>query len=79
MNKVVVINHIVSMKDEKEYLKLNINVVIKWWIPFDLLQIYCRWIEEFVTYSCKNEIYWYKELLTNEKKSHHHYYKWLKK
>jgi hypothetical protein len=39
VNKVIVINHIVSMRDEKEYLKLNINVVIKWRIPFDLLQI----------------------------------------
>jgi len=25
------------MKDKKEYLKPNINVLIKWWIPFDLL------------------------------------------
>jgi hypothetical protein len=30
-------NHIVSIRDEKEYLKPNINALIKWWIPFDLL------------------------------------------
>jgi hypothetical protein len=32
MNKVTPINHIVSMKDEKEYLKPNINALIKWWV-----------------------------------------------
>jgi hypothetical protein len=50
-------NHIVSMKDTKEYLKPNINVFIKWWIPFDLLQLQCRWIEEFTTYKYGNEMY----------------------
>ncbi len=49
-------NHIISMKDAKEYLKPNINVLIKWWIPFDLLQLQCRWIEEFKTYNCGNEM-----------------------
>jgi hypothetical protein len=51
VDKIIMINHIVNMRDEKEYLKLNINLVIKWWIPFK-----CRWIEEFITYSCKNEM-----------------------
>jgi hypothetical protein len=69
VEKVVVTNHIVSMKDEKDYLKPNINALIKWWILLIQLWIQCRWIEEFVTYSCGNEMYYCKELLINENKS----------
>jgi hypothetical protein len=54
-----VTNHIVSMRDEKKYLKPNINESIKWWIPLDLLQLRCRWIEEFTTYSYRNELYYF--------------------
>jgi hypothetical protein len=57
VNKVTTTNHIVSMKDEKEYLKPNINALIKWWIPLDLLQLWCRWIKKLVAYSCGNESY----------------------
>ncbi len=32
-------NHIVSMKDEKDYLNSNINALIKWWILLNQLQI----------------------------------------
>jgi hypothetical protein len=39
VERVALTNHIVSMKDEKEYLKPNVNVLIKWWIPLDLLQL----------------------------------------
>jgi hypothetical protein len=39
VERVALTNHIVNMKDEKEYLKPNINVLIKWWIPLDLLQL----------------------------------------
>jgi hypothetical protein len=35
------------MRNEKIYFKPIINALIKWWIPFDLLQLCCRWIEEF--------------------------------
>jgi hypothetical protein len=38
-------NHVVRMRDEFLKLKPNINALIKWWIPFDLLQLWCRWIE----------------------------------
>ncbi len=51
------INHILSMRDAKKYLKPNINALIKWWIPFDLLQLKRRWIKEFTTYNCGNEMY----------------------
>jgi hypothetical protein len=64
---VIVTNHIVSMRDAKIYLKLNINALIKWWIPFDLLQLRCRWIEKFTTYSCINELYYFKELIIDER------------
>jgi hypothetical protein len=40
VDKVIATNHIVNMKDEKEYLKPNINALIKWWIPLDLLQLH---------------------------------------
>jgi hypothetical protein len=39
VERVALTNHIVNMKDEKEYLKPNINVLIKWWILLDLLQL----------------------------------------
>jgi hypothetical protein len=52
------------MKDELKKLKPNINALIKWWIPLDLLQLWCRWIEDFVTYSCGNESYCFNELST---------------
>jgi hypothetical protein len=55
------------MKDEKIYLKPNINELIKWWIPLDLLQLQCRWIKEFTTYNCINELYYLKKLITNER------------
>ncbi len=60
-------NHIASMRDEKEYLKSNINALLKWWIPLDLLQLWCRWIEDLVTYNCGNESYCFQELSTKEK------------
>ncbi len=62
------------MKDEKIYLKPNINALIKWWIPFDLLQLQCKWIEEFTTYSCKNELYYFKELIIDERQLPHYHY-----
>ncbi len=40
MDKVIITIHIVSMKDEKINLKPNINALIKWWIPLDLLQLH---------------------------------------
>jgi hypothetical protein len=49
-------NHIVSMKDEKKFNK-KFNALIKWWIRLDLLQLWCRWIENLVAYSCGNESY----------------------
>ncbi len=52
---------------KKKYLKPNINELIKWWIPFVLLQLRCRWIEEFTTYSYGNELYYFKKLITNER------------
>ncbi len=61
-------NHIVIMKDEKEYLKPNNNALIKWWIPFGLLQLGCRWIKDLVAYSCGNESYCIQEPSTEEKK-----------
>ncbi len=69
MEKDVIINHIISMKDEKEYLKSKINALIKWWIPFGLVQIQCRWIENFVTYRFGNEMNCYEKLSFNEKPS----------
>jgi hypothetical protein len=39
VERVALTNHIVSMKDAKEYFKPNINASIKWWIPLDLLQL----------------------------------------
>jgi hypothetical protein len=63
------------MRDEKEYLKLDINVLIKWWIPLDLLQLQCKWIEEFITYSFENESYYSKKLFTKEKQLPLYYYK----
>ncbi len=54
-------NHIVSMRVEKEYLKLNINALIKWWIPLDLLQLWCKWIKDSVAYSCGNESYCFQK------------------
>jgi hypothetical protein len=39
VDKITTTNHIVSMKDEKEYLKTNINALIKRWIPLDLVQL----------------------------------------
>jgi hypothetical protein len=56
------------MRDAKIYLKPNINALIKWWIPFDLLQLWCRWIKKFTTYNCKNELYYFKELIIDERK-----------
>jgi hypothetical protein len=50
-------NHIVNMKNANEYLKPNSNVLIRWWIPFELLQLQCRWIEKITTYNCSNEMY----------------------
>ncbi len=67
VDKLTLTNHIVSMRDEKKYLKPNINELIKWWIPFVLLQLRCRWIEEFTTYSYGNELYYFKKLITNER------------
>ncbi len=32
VERVVMINHIVSMKDEKDHYKPNINALIKWWV-----------------------------------------------
>ncbi len=49
-----------SMRDEKEDLKPNVNALIKWWIPLDLLKLRCKWIKEFVTYSCGNESHYFK-------------------
>jgi hypothetical protein len=63
------------MRDEKEDLKPNINALIQWWIPLDLLKLRCKWIEEFVTYSCGNESHYFKELFIEEKKYHYYYYK----
>jgi hypothetical protein len=51
----------------KNKIKPNINALIEWWIPLDLLQLRCRWIKEFVTYSCGNESYCFKKLFTKEK------------
>jgi hypothetical protein len=28
-----------SMRDKKEDLRPNINALMKWWIPFDLLKL----------------------------------------
>ncbi len=67
VDKLIMANHIVSMRYEKKYLKPNINALIKWWIPFDLLQLWCRWIEDLVTYSYGNESYCFQELSTKEK------------
>jgi hypothetical protein len=39
MERIVVTYHIVNMKDEKDYLKPNINALIKWWILINQLQI----------------------------------------
>jgi hypothetical protein len=39
VKRITLTNHIVSMKDAKEYLKPNINALIKWWIPLDLLKL----------------------------------------
>jgi hypothetical protein len=39
VERVALTNFIVSMKDAKEYLKPNINALIKWWILLDLLQL----------------------------------------
>jgi hypothetical protein len=39
MDKIPSTNQIMSMRDEKKNLKPNINALIKWWIPFDLLQL----------------------------------------
>jgi hypothetical protein len=78
VDKVTMTNHIVSMKDEKEYFKPNINALIKWWIPLDLLQLRCRWIKDLVAYSYGNKSYCSNELSTKEKKNHCYYYKWLK-
>jgi hypothetical protein len=73
------INHIVSMKVKKEYLRLNINALIKWWIPLDLLQLRCRWIKDLVACSYGNESYCFNVLSHRENKYHFYYYKWLKK
>ncbi len=67
MDKVIATNHIVSMKDEKEYLKPNINALIKWWIPLDLLQLRCRWIKDLVAYSYDNKSYCLQEPSIEEK------------
>jgi hypothetical protein len=45
----------------KIIIKPNINALIIWWILLDLLQLRCRWIEKFVTYSYGNESYCSKE------------------
>jgi hypothetical protein len=45
VERVVVTNHIVSMKDEKDYLNSNINALIKSWILLNQLQILYRWIK----------------------------------
>jgi hypothetical protein len=66
-DKVTTTNHIVSMRDEKEHLKMNINALIKWWIPFDLLQLWCRWIKDLVACSYGNESYCSNGLSTKEK------------
>jgi hypothetical protein len=42
VDKVIATNHILSMKDGIFFLKPNINALIKWWIPLDLLQLRCR-------------------------------------
>jgi len=44
-------NRIISMRDEKKYLKPNINALIKWFIPSDLLQLQCKWIKDLVAYN----------------------------
>jgi hypothetical protein len=67
VDKIITISHIVTMKDEKEYLKPNNNALIKWWIPFGLLQLQCRWIKNLVAYSCGNESYCFQEPSTEEK------------
>jgi len=41
----------------KKNFKPNIKALIKWWIPLDLLQLWCRWIKDLVAYSCGNESY----------------------
>jgi hypothetical protein len=53
MDKVIITIHIVSMKDEKINLKPNINALIKWWIPLDLLQLH--WAIINLGQTC----YWY--------------------
>jgi hypothetical protein len=49
--------------------KSKINALIKWWIPFNLVQIQCRWIEKFVTYRFGIEMNCYEKLSFNEKPS----------
>ncbi len=57
-----------SMRDgKKKKKKPNINALIKWQIPLDLLKLWCKWIEEFVTYSYGNESHYLKELFIEEK------------
>jgi hypothetical protein len=67
VDKITMINHIISMKNEKIYLRLNIDALIKWWIPFDLLQLWCRWIEDIVTCNYRNESYCFNVVSTEEK------------
>jgi len=49
--------------------KPNINALIKWWIPLDLLQLRCRWMKDLVGYICGNESYYFNELSIEEKKT----------
>ncbi len=75
VDRVVTTTHIVSMKDGNEYLKPNINALVKWGIPLDLLQLQCRWIKEFTTYSYGNEFYYSKKLIIDKKNYHYYYFK----
>jgi hypothetical protein len=42
------------MSDHKKCEKTNINALVKWWMPSDLLQMECNWNEK-LCFPCNNE------------------------